>query len=385
MPEFLVVMRARSGATLQEGNDLKVIYQSDDGPVNVLFRTRRKDRGFGLPTVLDLTIEVSGKANSLDQAERRYNGVAQGASNVLALGANAIVEQPPVVELAYDVTPEHEEHDFFQRRHPEPPLELLQGRPIHPFLLVPLYECFARQPEADRLNQAAAHYNIALSHWQPGSELLALNHLWIGVETLTPAFLKRECQTRGMNDEKLYKEWGLPAAEQRRDRMNKLAAEVRSRIIFEGDQECYRTAKNASDGFEHGFLSLRKAHDLAAKARDNTAANLRRAVFDLAELDRPTRSAFLDPPFNRPLERWRLDFQFRGKLVGPVNRLAPAGGEHPHFQWNEGNISATRLENGEVSVTFSDESLTARFGNGVICKAKQFQVFGPRRDDQPLR
>ena len=331
MPEFLVVMRTRSGATLQEGNDLKVIYQSDEGPVNVLFRTRRKDRGLGIPTALDLTIEVSGKANSLDEVQRRYNAVAQVASNVLALGANAIVEQPPVVELAYDVTPEHEEHDFFQRRHPEPPLEILQGRPIHPILLVPLYECFARHPEADRLNQAAAHYNIALAHWQPGSELLALNHLWIGVETLTPAFLKRECETRGMNKEDLYNEWNLPAQELKRDRMNKLAAEVRSRIIFKGDQECYRNAKDASDGFEHGFLSLSEAHDLATRARDETAANLRRAIFKLADLDQPTLSALLDPPFNRPLERWSLDFQFRGKLVGPVNRLAPAEGEHPHF------------------------------------------------------
>jgi hypothetical protein len=384
MPEFVVVLRTQSGATLKEGNDLQVIYQADAEPIKLLFRTRRKDRGFGLPTALDLTIEVSGKANSMDEAQREFRALAQGASNLLALGANAIVKQPPTVELAYDVTPEHDEHDFFQRRYAEPPLELLQGRFIHPFLLLPLYECFARHPKADRLNQAAAHYNVALSHWQPGAELLALNHLWIGVETLAPDFLERELRTRGISDEDLYKEWSLPAEKRRHNRRTKLEAAVRSRIIFEGDQECYRTAKDASDGFEHGFRSLKEVHDLAAKARDKTAAYLRRAIFDLAGLDEPARSALLDPPFNRPLERWRLDFQFRGKLVGAVDRLAPTGGEHPHFEWNEGNISATKLESGEINVTFSDESLRGRFGNGVTCEAKDLSVYGPRPDGKPL-
>jgi hypothetical protein len=88
MPEFVVVLRTQSGATLKEGNDLQVIYQADAEPIKLLFRTRRKDRGFGLPTALDLTIEVSGKANSMDEAQREFRALAQGASNLLALGAN---------------------------------------------------------------------------------------------------------------------------------------------------------------------------------------------------------------------------------------------------------------------------------------------------------
>lgn len=383
MPDYLIVLRTRSGATLEEGNILELICQSDPGAVNLHFKTRRKDRGLGIPTALDLTIEVRGKGNSLDEAQTTFSAVAQGASNVLALGANAIVEQPPVVEIAYDVTPEHGEHDFFQRRHPEPPLEILQGRSIHPALLVPLYECFARHPDSDRLHQAAAHYNVALSLWRPGSELLAHNHLWIGIETLTPAFRKRECKTRGVDKEGLYNAWNLPAEQRKRDRMNKLDGEVRSTFIFQGDRNCYGDAKRASDGFEHGFLSLKEAHELAAKSHLKTAAYLRRAIFDLAGLDQETQNTLLNPPYNRPLERWHLDFQVRGKLVGAVDDLAPQKGDHPYLDWDDEGMSGTPVEGGRVKIEFRENKLTARLGKGVTLNVDNIQVFGPPPDDQP--
>ena len=188
-----------------------------------------------------------------------------------------------------------------------------------------------------------------------------------------------------MDKDRLYKEWKLPEVELQRDKTNNLNAEIRSRIIFDEDRDCYQTAKKASDGFEHGFITLGEAHDLAATARDKTAACLRRSIFDLADLDQQTRTILLDHPFDRPLERWRMDFQFRGKLVGRANCLAADGQRHPRFEWNEGKTSATRLDDGQIRVTFSDQALTARFGNGVTCKNLNIRVFGPRRDDEPKK
>ena len=323
-------------------------------------------------------IEICGAAESISDASAKFKRYAQPITSVLAVGANAIVEQPPELELIYDVTPDKKEHEFFQRFLPKLPPQIMQGRIANPSALVPLFEAFGKHARADRLYQAATHYSVALNYWQPGYDLLALNHIWIGIETLTPPFLKWQCEQLGVEVDGLYELWQLPETTNGGEKRSLLDAEIRKRLIFSGDEHCYRTTKKASDGFEHGFLSLKEAHSLARQAKTDAAGYLRAAIFNLAMLKSSERELLLGSPFDRPLERWPLDFQLTGTLVGSTDQLGPSDSEHPHFKWNEGNVTATQAEGEKIILQVRDQALTASFGEGVIFHPQKFEVYGPK-------
>ena len=52
-------------------------------------------------------------------------------------------------------------------------------------------------------------------------------------------------------------------------------------MIFDGDHDTYKTAKDASDGLEHGFLELDEIARHALKCADKTFHHVRRTIIDL--------------------------------------------------------------------------------------------------------
>lgn len=59
---------------------------------------------------------------------------------------------------------------------------------------------------------------------------------------------------------------------------------VRQEIIFTGDAETYKAAKDASDGLEHGSWELDKVAAHALKSADKTFRYVRRTIVDLLDL-----------------------------------------------------------------------------------------------------
>jgi hypothetical protein len=139
-------------------------------------------------------------------------------------------------------------------------------------------------------------YWIALRNWLPGREVLALAHLYMGMEALTKAALRRERTKHGCtSDQALVKELGIEKKE--------LDGFVRRETLFQGDGETYRAAKAASDGFEHGFLSLADVHSLASQARDRTGELLRMAIFDAGGLEKNASEILLGEKYGTPHTR----------------------------------------------------------------------------------
>lgn len=132
-------------------------------------------------------------------------------------------------------------------------------------------------------------YALALGHWRPGHEILALAHLFIGMEALTPVALRRELSRSRLTEDELARSWGI---EERRAgaRRTRLAAEVRRRTLFRGDEETATKARKASDGLEHGFLEFARVRKLAADARDKDRSLLAgRNLRHLSSRDAGTR------------------------------------------------------------------------------------------------
>lgn len=85
------------------------------------------------------------------------------------------------------------------------------------------------------------HYALALSHWLRGQETLALAFLFIGMETLVPVALDRECARLGVTPEALMNAWAIRSDDPPAVRRNKLNGAVRQRLLFRGDTELAAT------------------------------------------------------------------------------------------------------------------------------------------------
>ena len=117
--QYVAVVRAGSSVQFKQNEPLIVQnLQTKHGSANLTFRTRSLDRGFEAPLPGDLWVEVRGPAPSIQVAADSFVNLALSFLHVLAVSANAPVDQPEL-ELAFDVTDGENEHEFFQNFLPE--------------------------------------------------------------------------------------------------------------------------------------------------------------------------------------------------------------------------------------------------------------------------
>lgn len=379
MGDFVVVLGAESDARWREDDPPFVVsnFATSLGPVTITYRTRFGSEGYDATVPREMWIEVAGSAEAdLATVISVFGGAAGQFLPTIALCANASVEDAEP-KLAFDGTPGRHERAFFQNFVREefgtlpPPRRLVTTEAIVGFVgsLIAL-----PTREADRLRRATAQYAMALRHWFPGNETMALAHLFIGMEALAPLALEAECAEAGLGVDDLASSWGIQ--ERRRGaRRNKVQAEARRRRLFKGDNVAATKARKASDGFEHGFMDFAEVRTLATDARDRTAEYLRSAIFDLARLADSTREALDAPPYSTPLNSVLSRYHW-GKLVGDTDDLAAPDQEYPGFRWS------SRLKefkkDGDSYLATPEETMTARFSDALQFVEGRFEVWGPR-------
>ena len=151
---------------------------------------------------------------------------------------------------------------------------------------------------------------------------------------------------------------------------------VRSNILFKGDTECHRKAKQASDGLEHGFLPYDEIYDKAVYVRDKTASYLRESIIELLDLDKDTQLFYMDKSKNKPLGNWPVVKYIRGNLVGESDDLAAEGNEYPILYWKSKIKSIKQNKTGEYTVSF-DEKMTPRLSSEIQFQPQSFEVWQP--------
>jgi hypothetical protein len=370
-PDFVVVLKGSSGVRFAPDEPLGVGgFPSATGPVNLVFRTRYADEGFSAAIPRELWVDARGRAASLDLAIQAFASAANSLATVVALSANAPVDDLDV-HIAYNNTVGLHEREFFESFLPDESGIPRQGRRPNVEATVVMLGALATHPEARRLSQAIGQYHLALANWRPGRETLALAHIYMGLETLTKAALSEECGTRRLTPVDLAAEWGVEKRQ--------LDPEVRRRILFQGDEECYKLAKQASDGLEHGFMPYPQLRGLALRVRDRSAAYLRAAILGLARVEEKVRRLLLAPPFDRPLESWGYSKYVRGRLLGTTDELAEVGQEYPILRWKSSVKSVSRNPSGDYDIETTEE-FTASLGEGVTFQPDSYEVWGPRRD-----
>ena len=341
--EYIVVSRALSSARfLPEGGwelNLESVPGLGLGAIRVRAFTRWVPSGEGsIPR--ELVIEVCGRAVSLDEAVIKFDVITRPVATMIGFVANVRVG-PPEVHLAYDCAAGSRERPFLEAFVPDERGAVTEGRIVRQELLSPACVAMLELPvDSARVNRALLQYQLALRQWYLGGEWLALSHLYMAVEALTEAVLRKAIADRGVTDEELARSLDIVTDEPDRPRWRQILRErVREQMIFSGDTDTYKTAKNASDGLEHGFLELDQIAAHALKCTDKTFRHVRRAIIDLLGLPAGVAGDLMTIPPKDVQSRRKV---IRGRLVGAAEDPAAQGELYPQLEWNSAIASVTR-------------------------------------------
>jgi hypothetical protein len=377
MREYVLVVGADGDARFREDEDAFRILDvpTPIGKADITFRTRWSDEGFEARVPREIWIEVRGESEvAFKDAIDAYLNASGRFVPLIAFSANAYVGEPEP-KLAFEATKDVSSREYFQSFVPEAQGLPRPGRNVNVSATIAVLNAAARHQMGGRLRRAIAQYARAVEHSSFGQETLALAHLYMGMEALTPVALTRQCEQDRVEPDELAAKWRI---NERRAhvRRTQLDAEVRRRILFQGDSDTLRDAKKASDGFEHGFLDFEV---VLAHARDSwlkTSEYLRAAILDLSGVDAETQKTLVSPPFDSPL-RSHITRYFWGRLVGETNDLAAPGQEYPIFRWVSALKEFRRSHDGKNFTMTPEETLQARFHELLRFETDGFEIWGP--------
>jgi hypothetical protein len=287
---------------------------------------------------------------------------------LLSFSANAAVGEAEI-ELGFESTPGLTSRDYFQSYIPPESGVVHVGRRIDVTTTVALLDAIHVNPESERVLRAINQYRLSLGSWRLGNESLSLAHLWMALEVITKSVVRTECAKYGCKSE-------AALAEKFEVQIKELDSYVRKNLILKGDDECYKKGKQASDGFEHGFLGFDVIRGHAKDIRHRMAVYIRYAIFELLESSENNLETIKLSPFDKPMGHWPLAKYLRGKLVGESDVLARKGSAYPFVKWNPEISSCATNENGELIYQFT-ESFSSELADGISFQPGSFEVWKP--------
>jgi hypothetical protein len=367
--EFTVVMRGPSAVVFRQNENLLAEkFPSEAGPVNILYTSRWIKKSEEVIVPGHLWIEIRGKGSNLEESLVPYANAGLALLPVLALSANAAIGEPEV-EIGFDSTPNVSERDYFQNYVLPESGVVHFVRHINVKATVALLDAINRHPEAERLRRAANQYRLSLDSWKLGRETLSLAHLWMALEALTKAKIRSECANRALGSEReLANSLGV--------KLNQLDSTIRRDLILNRDEECYEKSKQASNGFEHGFLGYDKIRELSKDTRHRMVKYIRNAILELSGLETEPLRVLTADPFDKPMGYWPLVKYVRGRLLGESSELAAREKAYPFLRWKPLINKCEVSEDGKINIQFS-ENLTAELGEGISFQPVSYEAWKP--------
>src|SRR5918995_7266033 len=155
--QYVVVAKVPSGARFLPEHQFAINeVPTTEGPVRLVIRTRWDDIGLEHAVPRELWFDVRGEATSLDAAVAAFSEAARAFGPFVAFVANVEVGLVEV-HLAYDATPQLDEHEFMEVFLPDQRGLPTEGRRIDPELLHAFVAALAPHNEWKRLNRALGH------------------------------------------------------------------------------------------------------------------------------------------------------------------------------------------------------------------------------------
>ncbi len=377
--DYVTVFRARAAPVFLPNSQLEVRVNTNSGTVLTTFRTRCVDKGLEHPLLGDLWMEAQGPERNLEKAVSTFGSELSVLSNIISFSANAAIGDMDLA-LVFNSTPGVKKREFLQSMIPDESPILHQARKINIEATSCLINTLESHPEKERILRAISQYSLALRHWRWGHEILATAHLYIGMEALTKAYIRTKKVILGINELQLAEGLGIDPTSLNPNYTLSQAIEIKTRkhCLFQKDEQCYKDAKAASDGFEHGYMPFDEIREKARATRDKTALFLRKAIFDLISIKSDIQKTLMSSPYKQPLGHWPVVKYLRGHLIGDADILAPKEKEYPYpmMSWRSIIKKAKISKYGNYNVTF-EEKLTAHLGEDISFQRDSFEVWAP--------
>jgi hypothetical protein len=340
--QYVVVLRAPSAARFlpEEGWEL-VLNAPNLDLEGIRVRTFTRwvnEAGKEIPR--ELVVEVRGYAGSLDEATAKFGAVARPIATVVGFVANVRVGSLEV-HLAYDCTPSSDHREFLEVFVADERGRVSEGRIIRRHLMgAACISLVTLGTDTGRIGRALRQYELALRQWYVGGEWLALSHLWIAVENLTEAVVRKTLLDRSCSEKELATSLGVVTDDPEHPRWPQIMREqVREQLIFRGDHDTYKTAKSASEGLEHGFMELDKVAAHALKSTARTFLHVRQTIVDLLALPTGVAQELMEI---KPKDVESMRKVARGRLIGVAEDPAMEGELYPRLEWSSSIDSIVR-------------------------------------------
>ncbi len=364
---FVVVLKCRSSVRFpfERGAEFQITV-ADLGQLNVRVLTGWQEVGLDHPLPRELYIEVNLLADSVDEALDRARIVANGLVPMISFAVNAEIGTPEThiayEELARDNTRQFVEYFVPDERGLVPP-----SREADPDVVVATADALMTSEHGKNLGTALSHYHSALGHYHLGGEAIAVEHLWMAAEALRKPTLVEYRRSTHKTDDQIMKEQG-------HENRHHLMAWVRRELIFKGDHAVYDPAFAASEGMEHGHLTVGESRALAEPVCDAAFGFLREAIVALLDIPKHVRDGLLDR-YRAPADTQSLRRRVDGLLVGDAPVLAAPGFSHPVLEWSSRVAHFDINDEGQPVLRFQDR-FTVRTADGISWQPTSYALLG---------
>jgi hypothetical protein len=339
--EFAVRIRAYAAAHFEWGDVLTLTWP--DALAKYQSEYTGGDDGRAYPVTIHG--EIRGEAASIEDAERRLGGAVRDPLSIVALASNAAVADPLAVAChGLDLSAPQ---PFVGYRTPSAQTWFPPGaRRIDVEATKAMAAAIGTQRRIDLLYRAVESYRRALTHWVPEERLLAGEFLFIAAETLSRFLIESRATSAGMTPKDLARAAGL-------DNEGLRARYLRDEV-FSGDARALEAMRDASNGFEHGYMSVTDVRGLLKGVLERSMGHVRRALIVATGMDRSLAARLLSDRYDEP-RGLVPEIRF---VTGTVRAVDPANppvfdGGAIELEWAQDPPIVTVKADGRVDITFS--------------------------------
>ena len=281
-PPFAVRARCQAAAHFQWDDVLRLNFP--EGPAN--YQSEYTGGEDGRSYAVTIHGEIRGEGATLQEVEVRLAERLRAPLPVLAVASNAAMgEMLLVASHGLDLS---QPQPFLGYWTPGPDEWFPAGeRRIDLDAARKLLLAATSHSHAELLLRAYEAYRRALSHWFPEELLFAGEFLYIAAETLSRFVVEERAAARGMTPKNLARLNKVPGPDSIRSKY--LREEV-----FGDDTEAFEALQAASDGFEHGYMSITEVRNLFQSRLARSMSLVRRALIEAAGVGDAVKTALIN-------------------------------------------------------------------------------------------
>jgi hypothetical protein len=373
MAKWLIVFKAHSAARFPRPADgFTVNAPAGDGIDQFSFRTRFTDEGLQEQVPRELLVIARGEADDYETAEMRLGTYASGLVNLVSFATNASIG-PIELYVGVDETPGLSERRFLQKYGPLEGGFVSQGRaiPIHEtgqLLSLVVGEIMAP------LTVGAHHYTLALNRWESGGEVFVLGHLYTAAEAIEKTIAMQEAAKLGVPLDELHMTLRIPK--------NAVGAYYRRTVIFAGHEDLLKDVKSASDGLEHGSLSVAEVQERARTLAPPVFVLIRQCLLERLGAPEDLRRELLSDRYKHPLDP-SLRRIIEGAILSAPETVNAEGYDYPFLTW-ESSLSDLAFDETDTLRAAVTENMRVHIPDGAMFKTIGYRIYGrPKNPDAP--